>query len=128
MEVRCLHSGPLPCQAVAILHQLQEITGRYELVFAGRNTSARQNEAPFCGCFFYSIKAHQDDALLALRIFVTCSPRVWPASRLSVSRLMPSKPGVSATVIKAHNYSLAGTTLRTRPPEELLAGSRTRHL
>ncbi len=41
MKARRSHRVPLPRQAVAILHQLQEITGRYELVFAGRNSSGR---------------------------------------------------------------------------------------
>lgn len=37
MKARRPHIVPLPRQAVAILRQLQEITGRYELVFAGAN-------------------------------------------------------------------------------------------
>ncbi|QTT91435.1 tyrosine-type recombinase/integrase [Pseudomonas chlororaphis] len=37
MKARRPHIVPLPRQAVAILHQLQEVTGRYELVFAGTN-------------------------------------------------------------------------------------------
>jgi len=41
MKARRPHIVPLPRQAVAILRQLQEITGAYELVFAGRNNSAR---------------------------------------------------------------------------------------
>lgn len=41
MKARRPHIVPLPHQAVAILRELQEITGRYELVFAGRNSSAR---------------------------------------------------------------------------------------
>lgn len=41
MKARRPHVVPLPRQAVAILRQLQEITGCYALVFAGRNNSAR---------------------------------------------------------------------------------------
>ncbi len=41
MKARRPHIVPLPRQAVVILRELQEITGRYELVFAGRNSSAR---------------------------------------------------------------------------------------
>lgn len=41
MKARRPHVVPLPRQAVAILRQLQEITGAYALVFAGRNNSAR---------------------------------------------------------------------------------------
>ncbi|GAB3377612.1 tyrosine-type recombinase/integrase [Azotobacter armeniacus] len=41
MKARRPHVVPLPRQAVAILRQLQEITRAYELVFAGRNNSAR---------------------------------------------------------------------------------------
>ena len=37
MKARRPHIVPLPHQAVSILRQLQEITGRYELVFAGAN-------------------------------------------------------------------------------------------
>ncbi|MGV6954702.1 tyrosine-type recombinase/integrase [Pseudomonas chlororaphis] len=37
MKARRPHIVPLPRQAVAILRQLQEVTGRYELVFAGAN-------------------------------------------------------------------------------------------
>lgn len=41
MKARRPHIVPLPRQAVVILRELQEFTGRYELVFAGRNSSAR---------------------------------------------------------------------------------------
>lgn len=41
MKARRPHIVPLPRQAVVILRELQEISGRYELVFAGRNSSAR---------------------------------------------------------------------------------------
>lgn len=41
MKARRPHVVPLPRQAVTILRQLQEITGAYELVFAGRNNSTR---------------------------------------------------------------------------------------
>ncbi|MFG0721892.1 tyrosine-type recombinase/integrase [Pseudomonas sp. GLN_6] len=41
MKARRDHQVPLPRQAVAILRNLQEITGRYPLVFAGRNSTSR---------------------------------------------------------------------------------------
>lgn len=41
MKARRDHSVPLPRQAVAILRQLQEVTGGYSLVFAGRNNTNR---------------------------------------------------------------------------------------
>jgi integrase len=41
MKARRAHVVPLPRQAVAILRQLQEITGSYDLAFAGRNNTAR---------------------------------------------------------------------------------------
>ncbi|MBY0233840.1 MAG: tyrosine-type recombinase/integrase, partial [Burkholderiaceae bacterium] len=41
MKARRDHSVPLPRQAVAILRQLQEVTGGYALVFAGRNNTSR---------------------------------------------------------------------------------------
>lgn len=41
MKARRDHQVPLPRQAVAILRQLQEITGQYELLFAGRNNTKR---------------------------------------------------------------------------------------
>jgi integrase len=41
MKARRPHVVPLPRQAVAILRQLQEITGGYELAFAGRNNTSR---------------------------------------------------------------------------------------
>ncbi|MEH6389647.1 MAG: integrase arm-type DNA-binding domain-containing protein [Pseudomonas profundi] len=41
MKARRPHVVPLPRQAVAILVQLQEITGDYPLVFPGQNNSAR---------------------------------------------------------------------------------------
>ena len=41
MKARRDHSVPLPRQAVAILRQLQEVTGQYALVFAGRNNTNR---------------------------------------------------------------------------------------
>jgi len=41
MKARRDHQVPLPRQAVAILRELQEITGRYPLVFAGRNSTNR---------------------------------------------------------------------------------------
>ena len=44
MKARRPHVVPLPRQAVAILHQLQEITGRYELVFAGANPQRPMSE------------------------------------------------------------------------------------
>jgi integrase len=44
MKARRPHIVPLPRQAVAILRQLQEITGRYELVFAGANPQRPMSE------------------------------------------------------------------------------------
>lgn len=44
MKARRPHVVPLPRQAVAILLQLQEITGRYELVFAGANPQRPMSE------------------------------------------------------------------------------------
>ncbi|MDX1299597.1 MAG: tyrosine-type recombinase/integrase [Pseudomonas sp.] len=41
MKARRGHQVPLPRQAVAILRQLQEVTGQYALVFAGRNNTNR---------------------------------------------------------------------------------------
>lgn len=41
MKARRPHIVPLPHQAVTILHQLQELTGAYTLVFAGRNDTTR---------------------------------------------------------------------------------------
>lgn len=41
MKARRPHLVPLPRQAVAILRNLQELTGAYDLVFAGRNSTAR---------------------------------------------------------------------------------------
>jgi len=41
MKARRDHSVPLPRQAVTILRQLQEVTGGYALVFAGRNNTNR---------------------------------------------------------------------------------------
>lgn len=41
MKARRAHVVPLPRQAVAILHQLYEITGQYPLVFTGRHDTAR---------------------------------------------------------------------------------------
>jgi integrase len=41
MKARRPHVVPLPNQALAILHQLKEITGRYSLVFAGSNNAER---------------------------------------------------------------------------------------
>ena len=41
MKARRDHLVPLPRQAVAILRQLQEVTGGYALVFAGRNNTSR---------------------------------------------------------------------------------------
>lgn len=41
MKARRDHQVPLPRQAVAILLQLQEVTGQYELLFAGRNNTSR---------------------------------------------------------------------------------------
>jgi integrase len=41
MKARRPHIVPLPHQAVAILRQLEEVTGGYALVFAGRNTTNR---------------------------------------------------------------------------------------
>tara|TARA_R110000868_G_scaffold373033_2_gene636991 strand:- start:8015 stop:9241 length:1227 start_codon:yes stop_codon:yes gene_type:complete len=41
MKARRDHQVPLPRQAVAILRQLQEVTGQYELLFAGRNNTSR---------------------------------------------------------------------------------------
>ncbi|QBH98444.1 DUF4102 domain-containing protein [Limnobaculum zhutongyuii] len=37
MKKRRPHTVPLSCQAIDVLHQLQPITGRYPLVFIGRN-------------------------------------------------------------------------------------------
>jgi integrase len=44
MKARRPHIVPLPRQAVAILLQLQEITGRYALVFAGANPERPMSE------------------------------------------------------------------------------------
>ncbi|KRP48715.1 Integrase [Pseudomonas libanensis] len=44
MKARRPHIVPLPRQAVAILRQLQEVTGRYELVFAGANPQRPMSE------------------------------------------------------------------------------------
>ncbi|WP_092274712.1 tyrosine-type recombinase/integrase [Pseudomonas prosekii] len=44
MKARRPHVVPLPRQAVAILRQLQEVTGRYELVFAGANPQRPMSE------------------------------------------------------------------------------------
>jgi integrase len=44
MKARRPHVVPLPRQAVAILRQLQEITGRYALVFAGANPERPMSE------------------------------------------------------------------------------------
>ena len=44
MKARRLHIVPLPRQAVAILRLLQEITGRYALVFAGANPERPMSE------------------------------------------------------------------------------------
>jgi integrase len=45
MKARRPHIVPLPHQAVAILRQLEEVTGGYALVFAGRsNTSCPMSE------------------------------------------------------------------------------------
>lgn len=44
MKARRPHIVPLPRQAVAILRQLQEITGRYDLVFAGANPERPMSE------------------------------------------------------------------------------------
>ena len=41
MKARRPHLVPLPRQAVAILRQLQQITGKYPLVFAGRHDTSR---------------------------------------------------------------------------------------
>jgi integrase len=41
MKARRPHIVPLPHQAVAMLRQLQEVTGGYALVFAGRNNTNR---------------------------------------------------------------------------------------
>ncbi|KES20928.1 MULTISPECIES: integrase arm-type DNA-binding domain-containing protein [Pseudomonas] len=41
MKARRPHIVPLPRQAVAILRELHEVTGEYELVFAGRNNTKR---------------------------------------------------------------------------------------
>lgn len=41
MKARRDHQVPLPRQAVTILRSLQELTGRYALVFAGRNSTTR---------------------------------------------------------------------------------------
>jgi integrase len=41
MKARRPHIVPLPHQAVAILRQLEEVTGGYALVFAGRNNTNR---------------------------------------------------------------------------------------
>ncbi len=44
MKARRPHIVPLPRQAVAILRQLKEVTGRYELVFAGANPERPMSE------------------------------------------------------------------------------------
>lgn len=44
MKARRPHIVPLPRQAVAILRQLQEITGRHALVFAGRSPNRPMSE------------------------------------------------------------------------------------
>lgn len=44
MKARRPHIVPLPRQAVTILRQLQEITGRYNLVFAGANPARPMSE------------------------------------------------------------------------------------
>ncbi|MFL1491220.1 tyrosine-type recombinase/integrase [Pseudomonas antarctica] len=44
MKARRPHIVPLPRQAVAILRQLQEVTGRYALVFAGANPDRPMSE------------------------------------------------------------------------------------
>ncbi|MCP1466739.1 integrase arm-type DNA-binding domain-containing protein [Pseudomonas sp. S3E17] len=44
MKARRPHIVPLPRQAVAILRLLQEVTGRYELVFAGANPQRPMSE------------------------------------------------------------------------------------
>lgn len=44
MKARRPHIVPLPRQAVAILRELQELTGRYELVFAGANPERPMSE------------------------------------------------------------------------------------
>ncbi len=44
MKARRPHIIPLPQQAVAILRQLQEVTGRYKLVFAGANPQRPMSE------------------------------------------------------------------------------------
>lgn len=44
MKARRPHIVPLPLQAVAVLRQLQEITGRYALVFAGANPDRPMSE------------------------------------------------------------------------------------
>lgn len=44
MKARRPHIVPLPRQAVAILRQLQEVTGRYELVFADANPQRPMSE------------------------------------------------------------------------------------
>ncbi|MFJ7146531.1 tyrosine-type recombinase/integrase [Pseudomonas protegens] len=44
MKARRPHVVPLPRQAVAILRQLKEITGRYSLVFAGANPERPMSE------------------------------------------------------------------------------------
>jgi integrase len=44
MKARRPHIVPLPRQAVTILRQLQEITGRYDLVFAGANPARPMSE------------------------------------------------------------------------------------
>ncbi|SDY52679.1 Phage integrase family protein [Pseudomonas salomonii] len=44
MKARRPHIVPLPRQAVAILRQLQEVTGPYELVFAGANPQRPMSE------------------------------------------------------------------------------------
>lgn len=41
MKARRPHIVPLPRQAVAILRQLQQVTGKYPLVFAGRHDTSR---------------------------------------------------------------------------------------
>lgn len=44
MKTRRPHVGPLPQQAVDILRQLQDVTGRYTLVFAGANPERPMSE------------------------------------------------------------------------------------
>lgn len=41
MKARRTHTAPLPSQALVILNQLQEISGRYELVFPGSHNPER---------------------------------------------------------------------------------------